>query len=50
MTVTSATVSGETLKSVKTTRLADEGAYARLLIGSEFVYSTDRETSGELPM
>ena len=45
MTVTSATVSGETLKSVKTTRLADEGAYARLIVGSEFVYSTD-ENSG----
>ena len=41
MTVTSAKVSGETLKSVKTTRLADEGAYARLILGSEFVYSTD---------
>lgn len=47
MTVTSATVAGETLKSVKTTRLADEGA-ARLIIGSEFVYSTDRNSGGKL--
>ena len=48
MTVTSATVSGGTLKSVKTTRLADEGLYARLIVGSELLYSTDANGVGKV--
>ena len=47
MTATSATVSGGTLKSVKTTRLADEGLYARLIVGSELLYSTDANGVGK---